>query len=122
MDLLQVAKLINSKINAIEEQRKQLEGYALEKARTESEYDKAICITLIRLKAGNEMEIEGNKIQNPPVSIMEKLSKGFCWKSSLAKNTAEANYKATVSNINALESQLNGYQSINRYLKEVVTD
>ena len=119
MDLLQVAKLIHQKIQAIEEQRNTLHQLAREKATTESKYDKALCITLIRLKQGAELEIDTHKIQHPPVSIMDKIAKGYCWKEKLDRDTAEGLYKATVSNISALESQMTGFQSINKFLREI---
>ena len=119
MDLLQVAKLINSKINAIEKERNKLETLALDKARFESEYDKQLAISIIKLKGGDALEIDGHEIVNPPATIIERIARGQVWKAKLDYSKAEGLYKATISNINALEAQLNGYQSINRYLKEI---
>jgi hypothetical protein len=119
MDLLQVAKLINQKINAIEEERNKLETFAIDKARFESEYDKDLAVTIIKLKTGSTIEVDGNEIVNPPATIIERIARGAVWQAKLKYETANGRYKAVTSNISALESQLNGYQSINRYLSEV---
>ena len=122
MDLLQVAKLINEKIKAIEVERNKLETLANNKARYESEYDRELAVVIIKLKTGTPITVEGNEIVNPPATIIERIARGATWESKLRYETANGLYKAVISNISALESQMCGFQSINKYLSEVSND
>jgi len=119
MDLLTVAKLINGKIKAIEVERNKLETLANNKARAEAEYDRELAVTIIKLKTGTPITVDGNEIVNPPATIIERIARGAVWEAKLRCETANGLYKATISNISALESQMTGYQSINKYLKEI---
>lgn len=119
MDLISVSKAIEDRIGLLATARKMLQDNATAKATAISNYDKALATTLIKLKNGVELEVEGIMIQSPPASIMEKIAKGYCWKERLAMETSEAVYKANVSALDSLSSELNGYQSIFRYLEEV---
>jgi len=117
-NLLKVAKLMNDKIKSIEEFRNSLEQLAINKATALSEYEKQLAKTIIQLKNGGEVEVDGLIYKDPPITLTEKIARGACWKESLEKERAEGRYKACITNISALEAQLNGYQSINRYLAE----
>ena len=57
-------------------------------------------------------------IKNPPTTIIEKVAKGICWKECLEKDLAETQYKVNLEKADIIKAQLNGYQSINRYLSE----
>lgn len=98
--------------------KKELIKKADRKAETAAEYDKVIALTLAKLRNGRHFEIDGEEIQNPPVSIMDKLAKGLCWEQSLAKEKAETGYKAVNTSIDIIKSQLNALQSVYRHLDE----
>ena len=116
MDILTVSKKIQDKINLLEQGRQQLEAASLEKATTIAQYDKQLAITLIRLTAGKPVEIDGEVVKDVPATIREKIAKGICWKECLEKEKADAMYKSITSKMQSIESELNGWQSINRYL------
>ena len=87
------------------------------KAKAKGEYEKQLAITIIKLKNGLITEFEGQEIPlNMPGNLIEKIAKGICWKESIAMDEAEAKYKALITDIDAIKSQLNGWQSINRHL------
>ena len=69
------------------------------------EYDKLLSVSISTLRA-----------QDKPVSIVEKLAKGKVYKELIAKILAEEMLKAHYNRLRVLESQLNGFQSINRFL------
>jgi hypothetical protein len=119
MDVIEVAKRMNHRINALEKARDNLQTLASLKAESIALYEKVLAVTLIRIKNGMEVELDGRSIVHPPVTIMEKIAKGVCWEEKLAMEKAEAMYKAEIVSMAALTAELNGYQSINKYLGEV---
>jgi len=106
------------RINRIGELRNKLEALAIDKAKYTAAAERAMAVTLIKLKQGVELKVDGRSIKNPPVTIMKEIAKGVCWEERLNADKAEASYKATIVNMQALSSELNGYQSINKYLKD----
>lgn len=119
MEVIEVAKRMNHRINALASARDNLKSLAEAKAQTIADYEKVLAVTIIRMKNGMEVELDEKHIKNPPVSIIEKIAKGVCWEQKLAMEKAEALYKAEIVSIEALSAELNGYQSINKYLSEV---
>ena len=122
MELMQTSKKIEEKIKTLELGRDILKEYAKNKAETISNYEKQMAIVLIRLKNGSEFDLEGEKIKNPPASIMEKIAKGVCFKEKLDMELAEAQYKNAIVGMGAIEAELNGYQSINRFLSHTTEE
>lgn len=118
-DILSVSNSIREILDQLKQNRTELGQSASTKAKHVAEYDRDMAVTLMKLKNGVEMTIEGIVIQNPPASIMEKIAKGACWQKRLEMETADALYKANVSNLETLRSELSGWQSIFKYLEEV---
>ncbi len=106
MEVLQVAQQIEDKIHLLERGRGELEALAREKARSITEYDKALSITILRLK-------DEGKLQ---ATLIEKVSKGQCHKERLAMELADALYKVQTTKMNAVQAELNGYQSVFKHL------
>ena len=118
MDILSVSQSIETKIKSLELGRELLRDRAENKAQAISEYDKYMAIALIQLKNGVEFEFEGEKIQKPPASIMEKIAKGICFQHKLDMELAEAQYKNAIVGMSAIQAELNGFQSIYRHLEQ----
>ncbi len=118
MEVVEVSKQIEKRIELLAIARKELAERASLKAVTIAEYDKALTITLIKLREGVEQEFEGHKIKGVPATIMEKLAKGMCWQERLAMEKANAGYGVAVSGMNSLQAELNGWQSIYRHLEQ----
>lgn len=118
-DIMDVAEKIRLKIEALEQASGALDQKGNEKARAIANYDKALAITLIRLRAGHKLTLDNHTIQNPPATIMEKIAKGMCVSERMVLEIAESGYKSTISKIRALEAALNGYQSIFRHLDKM---
>jgi hypothetical protein len=116
MELMQISEQIVKKINEIDTIRAELKKRGEDKALTASDYDRNIAMTLMGLENGKAYNIGDDVVQNPPKSIMEKLARGLCWQEKLEMDKAEANYKSVVSNLDAVKSQLNALQSLNRNL------
>jgi len=119
IDVTSIADKIKEKVALLEEGRKQLRDKAHYKAETISNYERRLAIVLIRLKNGEPLSLEGNVIEKPPATTTEKIAKGICWEDKLALETAEAEYKLTLAKMQAIQAELNGYQSIYRHLESV---
>ena len=108
MEIIEIAKKIEEKIKLLEKGRQTLAIKAKEKAEAIAEYDKKMAKTIIQMK--NE---------GMPITLIERIAKGICWKEKLAKELAEAEYKNATVKMEAVMAELNGYQSINRYLEKM---
>ena len=119
MELLEIAKKIEEKIQLLERGRGGLLPLAIERATKLAKYDKQLAIVLIGLKNGVAMSCQEAIIQNPPATIAEKIAKGICWQGKLEMEKADTEYKLAVQKLSCVEAELNGYQSIFRYLSEI---
>jgi len=108
MEIIEIAKKIEEKIKLLEKGRQTLAIKAKEKAEAIAEYDKKMAKTIIQMK--NE---------GMPITLIERIAKGICWKEKLTKELAEAEYKNATVKMEAVMAELNGYQSINRYLEKI---
>ena len=120
MDVITIAKKMYDRIIALSKARDQMESLAQMKAHTISSYERVLAITIIKLRNTEPVELEGKTILDPPVTIMERIARGVCYKEKLEMEKADAMYKAEITCMNALQAELNGLQSINKYLGEVV--
>lgn len=116
MHVIDVAKRIEQKITLLEKARGTLEGLANDKALTAALYDKDLAIEIMKLKSGKIASLEGESIKDPPATIIEKIARGICWESKLRADQAEALYKVAITKLETVQSELNGYQSIYRFL------
>ena len=120
LHIIEVAKRIQEKIILLEKGRGQIEIAGQEKATTSGNYDKALALALIRLKNGVMLDIEGEKIENPPASTAERIAKGICFQQKIDMEMAENKYKAIISKMQSVQAEVNALQSINRYLQHEV--
>ncbi len=118
MEIIEVANLIKKLISLIGECRREIETKGQAKAKAIRDYDRKMAIVLATLRNSETYELAGKTYKQPPVSILEKIAKGICADEIYEKEIAESGYKACISNLTALQAQLNGYQSIFRYLDE----
>ena len=120
MEALEVAKAIQLKISQLDKMKGELRPAIDEFCKAASAYDKQVAVSIVKIKNGVEVQIDpDHTIKNPPASVMERLAKGMCYQEKLTMDTAEQVLKALYTRVRITEAQLNGYQSINRYLSEV---
>lgn len=117
--VLSVAESIREKINELEEERVKLVDMAQEKATAISQYDKVIAITTLKLKNKAIDNFEGQSTLNLPATLIPQVAKGMCYKERFDQEAMDGIYKATITNIEAIKAELNGFQSINRHLDNV---
>lgn len=107
MEALTIAKAINTKIIELERLKNELPKLSHSKAQTAAVYEKEVARETAILATQN------------PMSIIDKLVRGKCADLKCTMDLAEGAYKNALKIIDLTEAQLNGYQSINRYLSEV---
>jgi len=118
MDIITVSSEIEKKINELEKAKKFLNERSGKKAEAIALYDKELAITILKIRNETISEFEGIEIKGLPATILEKVAKGVCFNEKLNQDKAEADYKSLIVYIKTTESQLNGWQSIYRYLNE----
>lgn len=106
MEVVQIAKRIENVISEIGKFRREIEDKGKARAKAISDYDKRLRIAIVTLKDEGKF----------PATLIEKIAKGLCAPEIESKEIAESNYKAVISNLQALMAQLNAYQSLFRYL------
>jgi len=113
---------IKKKIAEIKNARSGIFDAAKEKGNSISNYDRAIALTILKIKNGLITEMAdpetGEVVQIPqlPATVIPQIAKGLCWMESGRKEEAEALYRAILSNIEAIKSELNGLQTITKYI------
>ena len=115
MNLLEISKEIHFKIKQLEKGREQLKQAGIDKANAIAAYEKALAITIIKLKNGVEFDFEGEIVQGPSVTLTEKISRGICYLEKLKAEETEAIYKSIIVKMNCLQSEINALQSIYRH-------
>ena len=116
MEVLEVASRIETKIKLLEKGRGQLQELASRRAVKIAQYDCQLGITIIKLRNGVAMKAGGETVKDPPATTTEKIAKAICWQERLDMEQADAEYKLAVKKLDCVQAELNGYQSINRYL------
>ena len=118
VDLIKTSFHITEKIKELEEGRQSLQEAAFKKAQSAADYEKRLAVTILKLRNGVKMALEDTEIENPPVTILERVARGICWEALLEKDKNEAFYKNIIQNLECIKAELNGFQSINRFLSE----
>jgi hypothetical protein len=115
-DIISVAAKIESKIKELEQVRDSILDLSQDKADAISNYDKALAKKILELKNGMVKDFEGVPCNNLPAVLIPKVAAGICFNECFLKEAKDGGYKATLTIIEAIKAELNGYQSINRHL------
>jgi hypothetical protein len=119
MELFAVSSKIQEKINLLEAGRKELYKRSQKRAEKMANYEKVLGITILKLKNNAIKDYDGMSCENLPATILEKVAKSMVWSDKLEVELAETKYKNAVVGLNCLESEMNGYQSIQKYQTEI---
>jgi hypothetical protein len=119
MEAIEVAEQIQKKINLLEKARSRIKPLAEDKAHSISDYRRALAVVTMELKNGKEIIFGGQRITNPPATIIPTISQGYCYKEKLAAELADGMYRGLITSMESIKAELNGLQSINRYLDNV---
>jgi hypothetical protein len=120
MDILKVADEIEKKIKESEAIRKAIRERIELSAVATANYDKAIGLTMIKLSSGQVQQIEDGEsvVETGHVipSNFDKIARAVCWRERLEMEKADGLLKSAIKNLDAVASELNGWQSIYRHL------
>jgi hypothetical protein len=116
-DILTYKEKIERRIKSLEAGRLKIMELAREKAEKHSRYEMNLAITILKIKNGVITEFEGAEIKGLAANLIEKVAKGICWEHSMASDAAETSYKAGIEAMKSIQAELNGYQSILKYLE-----
>ncbi|HOM77471.1 MAG TPA: hypothetical protein PLE88_13240 [Anaerohalosphaeraceae bacterium] len=105
MDIIETAQKIEDLIKALSAELERSEGLIAQKAETAAAYDKAAAVQAVRMKE-----------DGLPVGLIDKIVKGKLADLNAQKILAEETLRAHFWRLEVLMAQLNGYQSINKYL------
>jgi hypothetical protein len=117
IEVLKIAEQIQAKIKLLEAGREALLKVGKDKALAAAQYDKELAVTMLRLRSGKPCELGGEIAKDLPATLIEKIAKGICWQACYEKELAECAYKSVVTKLDSIKSELNGYQSMNKYLE-----
>ena len=105
-NIIQIADNIQKLIAEIGKCRREIEGKGNTRARAIANYDMRIGVAIVTLKEEGKF----------PATLIEKIAKKLCSEDRYAMEVAESGYKAAICNLECLQAQLNGFQSIYRHL------
>ena len=115
-DAISTRDKIEFSIQEIENLINDLDDVAQQKANSYSEYDKSLAVTILKLKNGVEMELDGQKTGNLPATLIPIVAKGIIYEKAFDKEAGEALYKSLITKIDARKAILNGHQSISKII------
>lgn len=118
MELKNVQDAIREYIGILKKGRKELQHRADRKAETIGDYERELAKTIMKLRNGIEMELDGQRIKDPPATLIEKIARGICFRAKIDMELADAEYKNAIEGMRAIQAELNGFQSIGRYFDE----
>ncbi|WP_017797600.1 hypothetical protein [Oceanobacillus kimchii] len=108
MELQNIIQMMIHASRRIEKATNEIHKMAREKAETEYEYRQALSIEIMKLKA-----------KGVQATLIPDVARGNVAELKLARDLADGKYKSSVESLRALQSELNGLQTISRYQSEV---
>lgn len=115
-DIMTMQRHIEDKLKDLTRWSTYLKERSEKRATTEAEYEKQLSITILKLKNNNITEFEGQIINNPPATMLDKIAKGICWKYKLEMDKAESSYKNLLAGIDITKTEINALQSLLKYI------
>jgi hypothetical protein len=119
MELIKIADEILKTKDELKKIRCVLKKRGLDYAKAKSDYRRKLAVTIIQLRNGKELELDGEKIKNPTATSTNEISRGICWQEKLKEEETLALVKAGYSNLKAVELQLSALQSVFKRLDNV---
>ena len=117
LDTTVTAREIMRRDDALTKRGKLLKDYAIAWANAKKEHDKAYGITMAQLEAGAEFIVNGVTIKGKATTtIKKKVEAIIAEEYAEPLDLAKKQYDNLLHAIDILQSQLNGWQSINKHL------
>jgi len=117
MEIIEISKRITEQIELLEKGRAELLKRAMRKAEAIANYEKVLAMTIIKLRHDAIPDVFGFPVTSLPATLIEKTARGLVYSEKLEMELADAEYKAATVGMAAIQAELNGYQSVNRFLE-----
>lgn len=108
MELIKVTEEMHRATKRISNCPKEIEDRARDKAQAEYEYRKALSQAILKYKA-----------EGYPATLISDLARGEVAELKLERDLKDGLYKSSIEGTRALQSQLNGLQSVARYQSDI---
>ena len=116
-DVYSISQQIQERITLLGKVRQVIKERGEKRADSIRDYDKQLAVTIIKLKNGIPMELDGQTIEKPQTTILEKIAKGICFDAKHKMELADAEYKSAITNLNTIQCELSALQSIYRNME-----
>ena len=110
---------IQKKMLHLTQKGKELKDAASEWVKAKSLYELRYARTIAELEGGKVFHIDDAEVKGKTAATIKEKAKALCWQEGEKLMLAELTYKNTLKAIEIYESQLNGWQSINKNLSHV---
>jgi len=114
-----ISNEIMTRIRLLDKCIKELDTRAEARDVLNATLDKDMAVVVLALRNGKEFTLEGESVKDPPVSVIDRIAKGICWEKSLERDRAESSYSNLLRGIDAVKTQINALQSLNKFQHEV---
>jgi len=114
-DYISIKQEIERQLNILAKTIQKLPEYENKKALALGEYEKRIAQTMLSVRQGVPMEIDGQVVKWDSVSGIEKICKGICYQESINLDLAESAFKRQLLTIGSIRDKISALQSILRY-------
>lgn len=102
----------NGGASKLDQYRSHAAGAGKAAAELERDYKRKLAVTLIKLKNGVALELEGETIESPPATISVKIAEGICAEESMAMDVAANSWRLSLENLKNIATQITALQSL----------
>ena len=117
MDIVDINQQITKEILNLRNATNELMVRAKDKANALGQYEKKLAQTMLTLKNGQTVLLDGKEEVYNTATGLEKIAKGVCYKESIALDLAESKYRNVQVYIKSCETVINALQSQLRVIK-----
>lgn len=117
MELKSISDEITRNILRLKKVNELLQLRAEDKANALGNYEMKLAQTMIELKNGRVVLLNGQEVSYTSATGLEKIAKGVCYKESIALDLAESAYRNTQIESNNLQTIINALQSKLKYME-----
>ena len=108
MEVVKIAEEIYNSGKRLENGSKEIFKYAKAMAEKERDYRRALTIEIMKLRDAKV-----------PVSLINDVARGNLAELKFQRDLAEAQYKSCKDSLNAISTQMNGLQSVLKYMQDI---
>jgi len=119
MEQMLISNEIMTRIRLLDKCIKELDVRAELRDSLNAKLDKDMAVVVLSLRNGKEFNLDGEVVKDPPVSVIDRIAKGICWEKSLERDRAESSYSNLLRGIDAVKTQINALQSLNKFQHEI---